>query len=439
MDVKPIKYNIGAYKIYILNMPSKNVYVGGFIENGAINESKKNCGINHLLEHVLINAWDTCNSQSCFTYWDKRPVYLNASANTTYVDYFINGLQKEMKDMVEYIFDIITNPVISEKNVNTEKKIVKNELYKIINHPTTPMVHKMNEVLYNKPGIINSTNYELQVNNLQTISTKDIVNYYNKIYTAEKTSFYVSGNFTNHQTREIIDMFRNIITDDDYVKNVKNVKNVNNLPIYYNDVFTYNGKIVHHKNTSAKNTDFCLAIPLTKNYIKYSNYRTSLKLLKTIMNIHLFNLLRTQLQLIYGIHVSFNVCYYGVEIVIQGSCIDENIKPVLSELMKWLTNVPTMKVTLDELEQSIGKRLLKINDNKITPYSLCKYYEKQIHLHGAKKNVRLLNREDELDAIKKTTLLDLKNMQKCILVKHAVIGYTSKRSSRISLASILPK
>ena len=54
MDAKPIKYTIGSYNIYIINMPSRNVYVGGFIDNGYIHENTKTCGINHLLEHILI-------------------------------------------------------------------------------------------------------------------------------------------------------------------------------------------------------------------------------------------------------------------------------------------------------------------------------------------------------------------------------------------------
>ena len=429
MDAKPIKYTIGSYNIYIINMPSRNVYVGGFIDNGYIHENTKTCGINHLLEHILMNAWNKCGSESCFRYWDKRPVHMNASTHTTFVDYFINGLHSEMLEMINYIFKIVTMPEISDKTVNDEKKAVESELHNLINRPVMPLIHKMNQVLYKRKAIVNSSDYHLQISNLKDITKKDIIQYYNKKYNAKNTSFYISGSFTTQHIKQILGIFRDI---------VKPIKVSNNTIVYYNDVFTYNTKIIHHPNVSAKNTEFVISVPLLPDYKKYKHYQTILTVIQNISNIQLFDLLRTQHKLIYGITLTFDIYYYGVELNIIGSCIDKNILPVLSEIMKWLHNFRTVEFTQTEIKQSVGKVLLQLNDTKITPSYICKYYEQQIHLQGQESYTRLYSIREQFTSIKNTKLEDIQKIQRCVDINNVVVGYTSKTNSKITLAKILP-
>ena len=67
--------------------------IDSYINNGMIYENKNNCGISHLVEHIVIDGWKKCGS-SCNEYWKKRGVEINAETSQTYINYFITGLSR---------------------------------------------------------------------------------------------------------------------------------------------------------------------------------------------------------------------------------------------------------------------------------------------------------------------------------------------------------
>ena len=76
--------------------------IDSYINNGMIYENKNNCGISHLVEHIVIDGWSKCGS-SCNEYWKKKGVELNAETSQTYINYYISGLSKYLYEMLEYI------------------------------------------------------------------------------------------------------------------------------------------------------------------------------------------------------------------------------------------------------------------------------------------------------------------------------------------------
>ena len=61
----PEMHDIHGYKVFLYPYPNKTVYVEMYNNNGFISETKKTSGINHLLEHVLTNAWKKCKHYKC--------------------------------------------------------------------------------------------------------------------------------------------------------------------------------------------------------------------------------------------------------------------------------------------------------------------------------------------------------------------------------------
>ena len=336
MNTLPINYTVHGYKLSIVNIDSDNVYIGSFIHNGGMHESTKLCGINHLLEHVLTDAWTKCNDESCFTYWNKYPVSLNAATSTTFVKYYINGLRKYLPSMLEYMVDIIINPVITEKNIHHEKEIILNELKGYIDSPNNLLLHKMNQVLYNKQGIINSSDYRLHIDNLRHITPTVIMNYYKRKYLPNNIVFYVVGKFDEPNILQIKNMFQSLVRK-------KTPTNKTEKPVYFTNVFTNVSRIVYHKNSSAENTSFFITIPIILSYSQLN----ALDILSSIMQTRLFDLLRIQKKLVYDVFVDSDNYYYGSELSIYGSCLDSNIKMVLTEILLWLQNFTILQILQD--------------------------------------------------------------------------------------------
>jgi len=427
MNAYPDKYTVNGYKLSIINMKTSNVYVGCIVNNGGIHESTELCGINHLLEHILMDAWEKCGNKSCFTYWDKHPVSINGVTSNTNVKYYINGLRKKLSSMLEYIVDIIVNPKITEENINHEKEIVLNELKGFIDSPENLLIHKMNKTLYKKVEIINNSDYYLQIKNLRRISSSKIINYYKEKYLPNNIEFCVVGKFNEQQTAEIYDMFKMLIK-----KNIHT--NVYRKQIIFNDVFTNESRIIYHKNTSAENTSFYITIPIKL----LPTQLNALHILSNIMQVKLFDLLRIQKKLVYGVSIGVDNYYYGSEICIYGSCLDSNIKTVLLEIMAWLYNLATLPIKQHELSVEKDKYILSMNDTKITPEIICDFFQDQNHIQYGMSRKKIYTYGQHIQQIQQLQLTALANIQNSMNMKSVVIGYTSKYSANIHLSTIVP-
>ena len=430
MNAEQTRYKIGGYNLNLINAPSDNVYVGAFVNNGYIHETHKIAGINHLLEHMLINSWSKCKKKSCFVYWDKRPVTLNGHTNVTHVKYFINGLRSEFTDMLHYIFEIITNPVIDEKMVADEKKIVLNELHNILNDPTNKLLYKMSRVLYTDENIVNYYDIQLQIDNLRKITYQDIITYYKNVYIPNNVSFYICGKFNEEQTKQLLKTCRDIIQ-------TRPVNHSRSAQVYEN-VFSYKQQLIYHKNPTAKNTTFYIHLPLSGIQLTYPE-QTQLDIFVNSLIVSLFDILRTQQKLVYGVSVSVDNYPYGSVLNIFGSCIDPNIKQVLHEIFAYLSDVQRKVVELDGLDNEKKKRKMRLNDTKITPELLCNFYETQNHLNCNRRIKRTYTFQDMFKIIEKVDRKCVMDILRNISLDNAVVGYTSSHAANITLASIMPK
>jgi predicted Zn-dependent peptidase len=355
---------------------------------------------------------------------------LNGHTNITHVKYFINGLRSEFVDMLHYIFEIITNPVIDEKMVADEKKIVMNELHNYLNDPTNKLLYKMSRVLYTDENIVNFYDIQLQIDNLRKITYHDIITYYKTVYIPNNVSFYICGKFTEDQTKQLLKTCRDII-------HTRPVNHSRSMHVYDN-VFSYKQQLIYHKNPTAKNTTFYINLPFSGVQLTYTE-QTQLDIFVNSLIVSLFDILRTQQKLVYGVSVSVDNYPYGSVLNIFGSCIDPNIKQVLCEIFAYLSDIQRKVVELDGLDNEKEKRKMKLNDTKITPELLCNFYETQNHLNCTRRIKRTYTFQDMFKIIEKVDRKCVMEILRNISLDNAVIGYTSSHTANITLASIMPK
>ena len=70
---------------------------------------KETAGINHLLEHVLTNAWKKCNYTKCSSYLGDRGINYNAHTTDDHMLYWASGMLEDTEDIINYIIDITNN------------------------------------------------------------------------------------------------------------------------------------------------------------------------------------------------------------------------------------------------------------------------------------------------------------------------------------------
>ena len=115
---------INGYNVLFLRNHSDTISIQSYIFKGFIHEKKSNMGINHLLEHVLSNAYKNCDNYNCYEYLNLLGLMSNASTNHNIINYYATGLLKETNDIIDYIVNITVNPIFNNYLVEKEKSAV---------------------------------------------------------------------------------------------------------------------------------------------------------------------------------------------------------------------------------------------------------------------------------------------------------------------------
>ena len=445
---KLVIHRVNGYTILFIKSKSKTAYVSAIIANGYCNEKKTDIGINHLLEHVLLESWKKCKQKSCELYWMSKPVFYNGFTTMTQMKYFIDGLSHELPGMLEYIIDIVIQPFILQKSLTAEKKIVVNEMNQRINSSDYGFNQIVLNTLYTLPGLQEASNYLLQKKNVDNISLKDLVQYHKQNYTSSNTYFVVSGDFN---PAHVLSVFEN---------KLKMVSSSSSSPVASSNIpsknpFSYQSKLffVQNKTDEAKNggVEFNLFFPMDI----HMNNELLQQLLITcsIIEKELHNILRIDHKLIYSISVKYATYYYGSVVEITGSCTDTNIVKILKYIIAYLREKKTKHVD-QKLVNNVKKLVLLYRNNHIkNPMEVAEFYESQYILNQMQERYRSprakhsqqaagkeckIYSETEFDKALET--VNAKHIQKIINMmdfSSIIIGYMGKKNLDLSLSDFI--
>ena len=160
-------YNINGFNLLIINANTDNYNVKSYIDTGYMHETLDNLGINHLLEHVLINSNSNCNND-CITEMNQKGISMNATTGLHMINYYMSGLKSDLHLMIKFIIesslkcDNINNNIIEK-----EKSAVLNELLQYSNNNFNNMYNVVYNNIFNIEGLQHFFNYEQQITNLK--------------------------------------------------------------------------------------------------------------------------------------------------------------------------------------------------------------------------------------------------------------------------------
>ena len=200
-------FHRNQYKILIVPIEETNIiYVQSFILSGRMNEDNKTSGISHLLEHILTESWKKCKDD-CAKYWGNKGIITNASTGDTTINYYVEGLEKNYKELIEYIVKITTTPQFKESRIEVEKKAVREELNRELTDEGWKIADKVSKLLYNHEGLQSSNDLPLQIKNLKHLDKKILIDYCEKIYTPKNILFIVSGDVNKNKILKVFENF----------------------------------------------------------------------------------------------------------------------------------------------------------------------------------------------------------------------------------------
>jgi predicted Zn-dependent peptidase len=404
--IVPSLHIINGYKVLFVPRGKDILHVECVIRNGFCTETKENSGINHLLEHVMVNSWKTCKS-SCNAYWDSKGYYVNAITDKTTMNYFIKGLNTEWKNMVSYIASIIDHPKITHESLKKEKQAVIDELLTFSNDPESEMLHMFNMNFYKTDGLKHADDWELQIDNLKKITVEDVYTIYTEHYNVQNMLFVVMGDFNLSSVKKLLH------------QQLKTPKQGKKQSI---ECFSYQHEILFSKQ-DIENTKIMIGFPSPEihNYIYIQS-------ILSLLHILFFNEFRIKKSLVYDIDVTSNLNSCGTTIYIEFDIQTNHVEKMLIALFKYIRYL--QKTPIQNLDGFKNKEVYKYITNK---NSIMNYYTSIIY-----SDAPLNNKHQIIDTIKKINAREImKLLQQLFQLDKALCVYQCKKKLQLNWEKLI--
>ena len=191
------------------------VIIDTWIGTGSVNETDKNNGVAHFLEHMFFKGTSKYSARDFDKILEAKGAITNAATSKDYTHYHITIPSKDFDTALELHADMLQNPLIPRVELEKERKVVLEEIAKNQDSPQRILYKNLISQIYKthpyKREVIGTKNV------IETITREDMLEFYNNFYIPENMTTIVVGdintqdvitklnnNFKKHSVKKII-------------------------------------------------------------------------------------------------------------------------------------------------------------------------------------------------------------------------------------------
>lgn len=383
----------------------KSVSVGYWVRVGSMNETEKNNGVSHFIEHMLFKGTEHLTAKEIATTMDNIGGQLNAFTSKECTCYYAKVMDTHVDIAFNVLSDMIQNPLFEERDIERERGVVIEEINMYEDSPEDLAHDELAKVMYQN----NPLGYPI-LGTIETLTAMDrecIVSYYNQYYTPQNLVISVVGNVDYDQ---VIEMLNDRLGDWEAKHGDFNQKVTEELTT---------GVVKRTKDI--EQFHMCLGF---KGYGRNDQRQYSLLVLNNIlggsMSSRLFQKIREEMGLVYSIY-SYPTNYFdtGVFTIYAGMNSNE-VETVMALIKDELELLKTESVSDEEFltakEQLKGNYILGLESTSSRMIN----YGRSYLLEGSIKT-----QEEILEKIDKISKKDIENIIEDIFSNPVSISYVS--------------
>jgi len=199
---KVIKFDSGLTLAVSPMRNTRSLSAGIFVETGSINETAKNNGISHLIEHMVFKG---TAGRSAFDIADEMEsigANINAFTSKNMTAYYTVSTDEYAKQCLDILSDIYLNATFTEENLKREKGVIVEEI-----NMTEDNGEDLCFELLAKAHFKDSPLALPILGTAQTVNGIDyqmIQDYMSKYYTADNTYIILTGNINASLAHELV-------------------------------------------------------------------------------------------------------------------------------------------------------------------------------------------------------------------------------------------
>jgi predicted Zn-dependent peptidase len=170
----------------------KSVSAGIWAKTGSRNETDKQAGVTHFLEHMLFKGTENRSSYDIALSMESVGGYLNAFTSSEYTCYFARCLNTQIERALDVLSDMVLHPSFPEEEMAKEKKVVIEEMKMYRDNPSDYLFeHFSNSLFKGHPLGRSILGTEETVSSLQQ---QDLYAYMNDRYQPDNLLIAAAGN-----------------------------------------------------------------------------------------------------------------------------------------------------------------------------------------------------------------------------------------------------
>jgi len=299
MKQKIFTYNNGL-KLVVETLPSHSIAAGIFVNAGSKNETAKNNGISHFLEHMIFKGTDKLNAFEIATEFEGMGAAINAFTSKDCTCYHVKALTDTAEKCFSTLSHIFFDSIFEKEELDREKGVVLEEIGMVKDSPEDVCYEMLATSLYDGPL---SQTILGPSENITSFDRSYIDDYINGYYHAGNIVIAFAGDITIEKADEWVKKY--------FLEKVKTAKKIAALPNKFN---TKNSIRIH----DFEQANLMLAFPSIPLNDKFTHTQSLLSvILGGGMGSRLFQSIRERQGLAYSVYAhpsvhvdlgSFNIC-----------------------------------------------------------------------------------------------------------------------------------
>lgn len=167
--------------------------VGVWVASGPRIETKLNNGISHFTEHIVFKGSKKRSAFEIADGMDCLGAVVNAYTTKEFTLFYTRALDYHIEEAADILFDLVCNPRLDEKDIETEKGVVLEEIAMCEDDPSDICYEK------NESAVFAGTSLELGIlgteETIKSVNRETFLEHRKKFYVPERMIVGISGSF----------------------------------------------------------------------------------------------------------------------------------------------------------------------------------------------------------------------------------------------------
>lgn len=182
-----------------------SVSIGVMVGTGSANETKKENGISHFIEHTMFKGTQKRSAFEISDHIDRIGASINAYTSKEITCYYTKSTAEHAFETIEILSDIFFNSVFDKKELEKEKGVIIEEINMCEDTPEDILFDLLAETRFGSEGL--GQTILGPASNIKRFSRQDVMDYMDKYYTADNVVISIAGNVDIEQTEKMVEEY----------------------------------------------------------------------------------------------------------------------------------------------------------------------------------------------------------------------------------------